>query len=74
MARLEAELDRGFDVVFSVGTSSLFAYILEPLFVAQERGIPTVEINPGETDASSMVDHRIQLGAAAALGALAELL
>lgn len=74
MARLEAELDRGFDVVFSVGTSSLFAYILEPLFVAQERGIPTVEINPGETDASSMVDHRLQMGAAAALGALAELL
>jgi NAD-dependent deacetylase len=74
VATLERELRRGFDVIFSVGTSSLFAYILEPLFVAHERGIPTVEINPGETDASELVTHRVRLGAAAALDALAALL
>jgi NAD-dependent deacetylase len=64
------EFDRGFDVVFSVGTSSLFPYIVEPVYRAREMGVPTVEINPGETEVSGLVDHRIRAGAAESLDAL----
>lgn len=67
---LETELRDGFDLVFSVGTSSLFPYIAQPVFQAAARGIPTVEINPGGTDVSRVVTHRIAGGAAASLQAL----
>jgi NAD-dependent deacetylase len=68
--KLRRELDRGFDVVLSIGTSSLFPYIAEPVFAARERGIPTVEINPGETDVSSSVTHRLKSRAAPTLDAI----
>ncbi len=55
------------DLVFAVGTSGLFPYIAAPLVQAQFKGIPTVEINPGETMLSSVVEYRIPLGAAVAL-------
>jgi NAD-dependent deacetylase len=67
LATLNRELDRGFDVVFSVGTSSLFHYILGPVLEAKDDGIPTVEINPGQTDVSGEVDIKIAAGAAEAL-------
>jgi NAD-dependent deacetylase len=70
VARLEVELKRGFDLVFSVGTSSLFPYIVEPVYAAKDRGVPTVEINPGRTDVSDDVDFRIAAGAAEALGVI----
>lgn len=69
--RLEDELDRGFDLVVSVGTSSLFPYIAGPVLDAARRGTPTVEINPGETVVSGAVDVRLEVGAALALGELA---
>ena len=72
IARLEAELTRGFDLVVSVGTSSLFPYIAAPVFLTDQRGGATFEINPGTTEISHVVTHRIRAGAAAALGALAE--
>jgi NAD-dependent deacetylase len=68
--RLQAALDRGFDVVFSIGTTALFPYIARPVLIAKSEGIPTVEINPGRTDLSDVVDLRLQAGAARALGAL----
>jgi NAD-dependent deacetylase len=68
--RLREEMDRGFDVVFSVGTSSLFPYIQEPVRQAHARGGYTVEINPGSTEISSIVDEKISAGAAEALDAL----
>ena len=71
---LEAELSRGFDAVFSVGTSSLFPYIAQPVFHAASRGVATIEINPGETDVSGVVRYRIAGGAADTLGALWDLL
>src|SRR5262249_26454911 len=43
------ELERGFDVVMSIGTSSLFPYIAHPVFLASARGAMTIEINPEET-------------------------
>jgi NAD-dependent deacetylase len=63
-------MGRGFDLVFSVGTSSLFSYIVGPVLWAREAGIPSVEINPGISEVSDMVDLRVAAGAALALGAL----
>ncbi len=64
---LYGELDRGFDLVFSVGTSSLFPYISEPMLRARMAGKPTVEINPVETEVSDLADHVLRMGAAEAL-------
>ncbi len=67
---LQTELDRGFDIVFSVGTTSVFPYIQAPLFMAQAAGKTTVEINPSQTEVSPMVDYRLQAPAAEALQAI----
>lgn len=68
---LEAAEADGFDVVFSVGTSSLFAYVVEPVLRAAQAGTPTVEINPGLTELSAFVRYRITTGAAEALHEIA---
>ena len=68
--RFYAELEIGFDIVFSVGTTSSFPYIAAPIQMARRRGWFSVEINPGETRVSSLVDVKIPLGAAAALDAI----
>jgi len=67
---LQRELARGFDLVFSVGTSSLFPYIAQPMLDARRQGVPTVEINPEQTGVSTFADYRLRSGAAAALDAL----
>jgi NAD-dependent deacetylase len=64
---LESSLAEGFDLVFSIGTSSLFPYIVEPVVWAASVGIPCIEINPGETTVSAIVDYAIKDGAAAAM-------
>jgi NAD-dependent deacetylase len=64
------ELDRGFDMVFSVGTSSVFPYVAEPVRLAALRGRPTVEINPADTEVSGLVDLRLRMRAAPALDAI----
>jgi NAD-dependent deacetylase len=66
--RLIATLEQGVDLVFSIGTTSVFPYIAEPVFDALRRGVPTVEINPGESRISDAVDYRLPMGAAAAMG------
>lgn len=68
--RLEAELERGFDVTFAIGTSAVFPYIARPILLARQAGRPTVEINPGRTDLSDIVDFRIPSTARTALRAL----
>ena len=70
VAHLQQEAGVGFDIVFSVGTSSLFPYIVEPVIQAAALGVPTVEINPSGTDLSLMVSHKIGGGAAESLGAI----
>ncbi len=70
LARLYAELDEGFDMVFSIGTTSVFPYIVQPVLLARCTGRTTVEINPGESRVSHLVDIRIPLGAALALDAI----
>ncbi len=52
---LYTELEKGFDVVFSIGTSSVFPYISGPVLEASKMGIPTIEINPADSEISSMV-------------------
>jgi NAD-dependent deacetylase len=67
---LRRELALGFDLYFSVGTTSVFPYIAGPMLDARRRGRPTVEINPGETEISADVDHVIRMGAGDALAIL----
>lgn len=68
--RLAEETANGFDVVMSIGTTSVFPYIVEPVLVARERGATTVEINPSETEISATVDFRLPDRAATVLEAL----
>jgi NAD-dependent deacetylase len=70
LADLDRELAEGFELVFSVGTSSLFPYIELPVHAARRSGATTVEINPARTPVSDLVTHRIALGAAEALEAI----
>lgn len=62
--------ENGVDMVFSIGTTSVFPYISQPVALARENGIPTVEINPGETAVSGIVDIRVRARAAVALDEL----
>lgn len=64
---MERELERGFDVVLSIGTTSVFPYIVRPVMDAKLRGKPTVEINPGTTMISSQVDVQLPIQAVRAL-------
>lgn len=67
IGKLHELAETDFDAVVSIGTSAMFAYINEPILLARRRGISTVEINPSRTNISDLVDHRIELGAAAAM-------
>lgn len=67
MERLEAVLEQGVDAVVSIGTTSVFPYIAGPVVWAARLGVPTVEINPGDTMVSGLVDHRLRMCAAEAL-------
>ncbi len=67
---MERELRRGFDLVFSIGTTSVFPYIARPVVEARMRRIPTVEINPGETVVSGEVDVKLKMRAAEACEAI----
>lgn len=65
--RLEGILANGPDLIVSVGTTSVFPYIAGPVVWAYRNGVPTVEINPGDTDVSHIVDHRLRMRAADAM-------
>ena len=54
-----------FDTVMTIGTSSYFPYIIQPVVQAAQNGNTTIEINPGKTPVSDIVD--IKLSAAAAV-------
>jgi NAD-dependent deacetylase len=70
LRELKAQLREGFDLVFSIGTTSVFPYISFPVELARQRDKPTVEINLGTTCVSGVVRYRLALGAAVALDAI----
>ena len=70
LEKLSDELNKGFDMVFSIGTTSVFPYIAQPVMDAASKRIPTVEINPSETTVSQYVMFRIQDKAAKTLAAI----
>lgn len=65
--QLQKELEKGFDIVFSIGTTSVFPYIQAPIYRAKSAGNVSVEINPSETTVSPVVDYRLTMPAGAAL-------
>jgi NAD-dependent deacetylase len=71
---LQEQLMHGFDAVFSIGTTSVFPYIAQPVVDARRRGMLSVEINPGQSEVSHIVDYRLRMGAAAAMDALVDAL
>jgi NAD-dependent deacetylase len=70
LERLSDALARGFDATFSIGTSSLFPYIAQPVLLAARRGQLSVEINPDLTDVSEIVDVKLACGAGRGLSAI----
>src|SRR5215218_9585448 len=70
MRELKAQLREGFDLTFSVGTTSAFPYVAFPVELAVQRGKPSVEINPGTTRVSDLATHRLALTASVALEAI----
>lgn len=67
---LYRELERGFNIYFSIGTSSVFPYIKQPILIAKHLGRPTIEINPEDTEISDLVDIKLRMRAQEALDAL----
>jgi NAD-dependent deacetylase len=72
MEQFYEQLGRGFDMVFSVGTTSIFPYIAAPVIEASRQGVPTVEINPADTAVTSYVDFKLATGAAVSMNRIWE--
>ncbi len=68
--RFYDQLETGFDVIFSIGTTSVFPYIAGPIEVARRYGWATIEINPAATRVSRLVDIRLSMRAAEAMDAI----
>ena len=54
----------------SVGTTSVFPYIAAPVQTAARADVPTVEVNPGDTEVSHLVQWRLRERAAPVFEAL----
>lgn len=67
---LRRQTSRGFDLVVSVGTTSAFPYIAAPVREARAAGAATVEINPGLSEVSSVVELRLTARAKPTLEAM----
>jgi len=71
-AQLQAELDRGIDLVLAVGLVTVYPYSARPILLAKQDGIRTVEIGQHQTDVSDVVDVRLRATPARALDAIYE--
>lgn len=60
VSELYQVLEKGLDVVISIGTTSVFPYIAEPVIRAVRNNATTIEINPGDTEVSHIVRYRIR--------------
>lgn len=67
---LTDELERGFDLVFSIGTTSVFPYIAQPVVLAYYNNIPVIEINPSNTRVSEICSIKITETAAKTMNAI----
>ena len=67
-------MDQGLDAVISIGTTSVFPYIAEPVMRAAQNNTLTIEINPSDTKVSSLVRYRLRDRAAVVLPQLLKLL
>ncbi len=67
LERLYEVIEAGVDLVLSIGTTSVFPYIAQPVIAAARRGAATAEINPGSSEVSHLVRYRVRERAAAAL-------
>ncbi len=63
MGELFDEQRKGFDLVISIGTTSLFPYIAEPVNYASRLGKTTIEINPESTPVTDKVTFAFKAGA-----------
>jgi NAD-dependent deacetylase len=72
LAEFAFEREKGFDLIFTVGTTSLFSYVVAPVLMAAQADIPTVEINPEETTLSRVVEFRFPAAAGPTLQKLLE--
>ena len=70
VAEYERQMSLGFDLVVAVGTSASFPYIAQPVLTARLQGLRTVEINPGTTRLSGLVELRLPYSASVALDAI----
>ena len=74
LSRLYQVIEQGVDLVVSIGTTSVFPYIAQPVIAAARKGVPTAEINPGSSEVSHLVRYRVRERAAVALQQLREML
>ncbi len=58
--RLQDQLDQGFDLVISVGVTTMYSYLARPILLARSEGLPTVEIGEVNTEVSDLVDFRFK--------------
>lgn len=66
-SRLQEQLDQGFDLVISVGVTTMYSYLARPILLARTEGLPTVEIGEVNTEVSDLVDFRFKGNATAVL-------
>jgi NAD-dependent deacetylase len=71
LGMLLAEVERGFDMVVSVGTTGVFPYVRMPMIRAHARAWPSVDINPTPNQMTPYAGHHLAMRAAEALQALA---
>jgi len=64
---LARQWEKGFDMVLSIGTTSVFPYIREPVDHCARGGKPTIEINPTITSVSDFCQFRLPVSATLAL-------
>ncbi|UJR20261.1 hypothetical protein I4U23_023392 [Adineta vaga] len=60
VSQLYEVMDKGLDAVISIGTTSVFPYIAEPVLRAARNNAITIEINPGDTEVSDIVRYRLR--------------
>ncbi|CAF3345021.1 unnamed protein product [Rotaria socialis] len=70
LAQLSEIINQGIDAIITIGTSSIFPYIAQPVLRAAENNILTIEINPNDTKVSHAVRYHLRERAIIALPAL----